>query len=131
MSAPPGIAPFWEATARGELRVQRCDECGTLRFPPSPRCAECASDRHTWVPVSGQGRVLSWTRTHHPFGPSFRDRVPYTIVLVELAEQPGLAMFGNLVPEGDIASGDTVQAVFTPTEGGTLVNWARTPGAAP
>ncbi|KPM54358.1 hypothetical protein CcI49_20255 [Frankia sp. CcI49] len=120
---PPWIAPFWAGADRGALLVQHCDDCGTPRFPPGPRCGVCTSDRCTWRPVSGHGRVLSWTRTHHPFGAGLRDRVPYTVVLVELVERPGLAMFGNLVPDGAITAGTPVRAVFVHTPAQTLVQW--------
>ena len=29
---------FWEGTAAGELRIQHCPACGTLRHPPGPMC---------------------------------------------------------------------------------------------
>ncbi len=32
----PEALPFFEATARGELRVQRCVDTGRLIFPPRP-----------------------------------------------------------------------------------------------
>lgn len=122
-SQPPEAVPFWDAVARGELAVQRCAACGRLRFPPSPRCSTCASDAADWVPVSGRGRVLSWTRTHHAFDPAFRDRLPYTVVLVGLDEQPGLAMFGNIYPERDIQIGTRVRAVFPDAGADALVQW--------
>ena len=34
---------FWAGTAVGELRVQRCDGCGTLRHPPGPMCPSCGA----------------------------------------------------------------------------------------
>ena len=44
----PLDAPFWDALRRHELVVQRCDECGRLRFVPSERCRNCGSPSATW-----------------------------------------------------------------------------------
>jgi len=35
---------FWDGTARGELRIQRCGGCGALRYPPGPMCPACGAD---------------------------------------------------------------------------------------
>src|SRR5207248_7558689 len=32
---------FWAGTARHELRIERCEECGALRHPPGPMCPAC------------------------------------------------------------------------------------------
>ena len=37
----PDTAFFWEGTAAGELRIQRCAKCGVLRHPPGPMCPAC------------------------------------------------------------------------------------------
>jgi len=39
----PDTAFFWAGTAAGELRIQRCDDCGTLRHPPGPACPSCGT----------------------------------------------------------------------------------------
>jgi uncharacterized OB-fold protein len=91
--------PFRVAAREGRLVVQRCDDCATYRFPPRPICDNCRSPKATFQPVSGRGRVVSWVLTHQKFHPAFADRVPYVVLLVESAEQPGLFMYGNLRPE--------------------------------
>jgi uncharacterized OB-fold protein len=45
--------------------------------------------------VSGRGRIWSWVVTHAPVLPSFADKVPYNVVVVELEE--GVRMIGNLL----------------------------------
>ena len=52
------------ALRTGELRLQRCADCGTWRHPPRHRCASCGSLAWTWEPVAGRGRMFSWTITH-------------------------------------------------------------------
>jgi uncharacterized OB-fold protein len=103
MSSPPrpvpdpdvSGAPFWEAAARHELVLQRCSSCGVIRHPPRPMCATCNSMDSTFEPASGRGRIWSWVVAHAPVLPSFADKVPYNVVVVELTE--GVRMIGNLL----------------------------------
>lgn len=89
------VAPFWEWCRRGELRIQRCADCGAYRHHPRPRCPECTSGAYEWAPVSGRGTVYSYTICHPPVLPAFADRVPYNAVVVQLDEGP--FMVSNLV----------------------------------
>ena len=55
---------WWEALDKRELQVQQCDTCGRLRWPARALCNVCHHVDATWVPVSGRGRVVSWTVNH-------------------------------------------------------------------
>lgn len=92
-----GTEAYWEAANRGELRMQRCADCGRLRWHPAPWCPDCQSDRHEWALLSGRGQVHTWTEVVHPVHPAAHARVPYIVVEIELAEQAGLTMISNLV----------------------------------
>ncbi|MDX6284951.1 MAG: hypothetical protein QOG53_436 [Frankiales bacterium] len=81
-------APFWEGCRRHELLLQNCANCAAWRFPPRPRCPSCRSDEFAWKQVSGQGRIASYTICHPPVLPAYADRVPYNVIVVELAEGP-------------------------------------------
>ena len=56
----PENQPFWDALATGELWVQSCADCGTMRHPPRPMCADCQSMAVDWVALSGAGHVYSY-----------------------------------------------------------------------
>jgi len=85
-------AELYAHWARGELRLQRCASCHAWRHPPRFRCAACGSAAVTWDPVSGRGRVYTWTVTHRAVDPAFE--TPYAVVVAELEEGPRLV--GNL-----------------------------------
>ena len=86
---PIGLnAELYAHWARGELRLQRCDDCQTWRHPPRYLCAHCGSPRYTWELSAGKGRVFSWTVTHRAVDPAFEP--PYAIVVTELDEGPRL-----------------------------------------
>jgi uncharacterized OB-fold protein len=88
-------APFWEAAARHELVIQKCASCGLLRHPPRPMCPACNSMEYTFEQASGRGRIWSWVIAHAPVLPSFAEKVPYNVIVVELEE--GVRMIGNLL----------------------------------
>jgi uncharacterized OB-fold protein len=69
--ADPLHAPFWEGTAAGELRAQRCEECGYLRWPPERLCPECLSLDTSWAALTGKGSVWSYAVYEHAYHPAF------------------------------------------------------------
>lgn len=102
---------FWTSGADGILRFARCSACGYWLHPPSPWCPECGSREIAPQPVSGRGTIWSYTVNHHSWDGSTE---PYAIVLVELAEQPGLRLTSNLVgcAPDDVRIGMPVQVTF-------------------
>jgi uncharacterized OB-fold protein len=78
--------PWWEALTDGRLMAQRCESCGVIRHYPSPMCGVCQSSDVVWSSLSGRGSVHSWTITYQTAIPAFKERVPYALVTVDLAE---------------------------------------------
>ena len=113
--ASPDTAFFWEGLQRGELLIQRCDACGTLRHPPGPACMQCHS--LAWRPVraSGRGRIASFVVMHKPQVSGFD--YPHPVGLIELDE--GVRLIAPLAgrPERDYAIGMRVAAVLEPVAG--------------
>ena len=106
------LRPFFEAARRRELVVQRCNQCGALRFPARQLCADCLATSAEWVPVSGRGEVFSFNVMHQVYHPGFASEVPYAVVLVKLEEGPKI--LSNLVglPPQEIRIGLPVRVVF-------------------
>jgi uncharacterized protein len=126
--------PFWEGVAGGELRIQACNRCGRLRFPPRPFCPWCQSPDSVWQPTSGRGTLWSYVIAHPPLVPPFVELAPYNVIVVALEEDPLIRMVGNLVaqPQGPINRigperihiGARVKAVFSEGPGGLrLPRW--------
>src|SRR5215475_1735778 len=86
---------FWTGGRENRLMVTRCGDCGYLTHPPTPRCPNCFSDNVAPSPVSGRGRVYSFTINRREWTPDLE--VPYVIAVVELEEQPGLRLLTNVV----------------------------------
>jgi uncharacterized OB-fold protein len=82
--------PFWEGCRRHELRFQRCNDCGRVRWPPSVLCPQCHSTEINWLTSKGIGRVYTFAVYHTAFHPGFAADLPYTVAVVTLDEGPHL-----------------------------------------
>lgn len=133
MPVPDAVSEgFWRAAARHELVIQRCTACGWYVHPPDMICANCLSPERSFEfsPVSGRGRLRSWTVMHDAFLPGFRPDVPYVVADVELDEQPGLRLIAVLVdgPDAALALGAPVEVVFEDVAEGVAVPHFRLAG---
>lgn len=128
--------PYFEAvSARRQLVLQRCQQCGLLCYPPGAACPWCTSLDWEWQAVSGKGTIYSYEIVTQAIPPGFRDWVPYPVVLVELDEQRGtpmpeeaLRIVANLVDanfnpekEENVAIGLRVEVVFQEIGDGLLL----------
>ena len=104
--------PWWEAVQRHELYIQKCRECGDLRFHPRALCTSCMSPRTEWVRCKGGGRIYAFTVTNQNQAAGFRESLPYVMAWVELEE--GVKMLTNIVdcPPEQVKIGMPVEAVF-------------------
>lgn len=82
----PETQHFWDGTKLGELRLQRCDACDHVYFPPRPFCPACASRKVSVFPASGKATLYSYVINHRPPAPGFTP--PYAIAVVTLEEGP-------------------------------------------
>ncbi|MEE8421289.1 MAG: OB-fold domain-containing protein [Dehalococcoidia bacterium] len=128
-------APYWQATRRHELVVQRCNDCETYQWGPEWICHHCRSFDIGWTDVPPRGHIYSWERVWYPVHPALQAKLPYLVVLVELPDAGNIRMVGNLLgdPEAEVTIGAEVEAVFEDhggdsnddddDEGYTLVQW--------
>ena len=108
----PEMREFFDGAKAGRLMLQKCGECGTLRFPAHESCSKCNSTKSSWVPVSGRGEVFSFNIMHQVYHPGFAAEVPYAVVVVELEE--GCKFVSNLIgiKPHDIKCGMPVEVMF-------------------
>ena len=88
---------FWDGTAAEELRVQQCNSCGELRFPPGPACPSCGALDRGHVVTQGTGTVFSYVVHRHPPVPG--KELPIVIALIDLDE--GVRMVGEVAGVAD------------------------------
>ena len=109
--------PFWEGCKQHEIRVQKCLDCGTCRFPPQGMCRACQSTSYEWVPVNGKGVIYSFIiPTHQSPGelPARGFTYPYAVALIELDGTDGVRIPTNIIrcDLDDISIGMAVEPEF-------------------
>jgi uncharacterized OB-fold protein len=102
---------FWTGGKDGRLLIQQCTSCGRYQHPPLPLCPKCRTETLASSPVSGRGRVKTFTVNHQQWLPG-QDGT-FIFAAVELAEQPELYVFSNVLaaPEA-VRSGLAVTVCF-------------------
>jgi uncharacterized OB-fold protein len=85
----PESLPFWQGTLRGELLLQRCQDCSTVFFYPRAACPDCLSAALRWEAASGRGTLYSFVINHRA-PRKFPVAPPYVVGLVALDEGPRL-----------------------------------------
>ena len=130
----PDTAFFWEGTAAGELRIQRCAKCGVLRHPPGPMCPACGEASTAWrgrprgLHSGGRiGEVFSYVVHHHPPVPG--KRLPMVVALVQLPE--GVRILGEMsgVRPDQVRIGLPVRVTFTRAGDMSLPSWGLRGGS--
>ena len=83
---------FIDYLEKGEVRGTRCKECGLAFFPPRADCWQCLSSDMEWFPVSGEGKLVSYSKLEFaPIG--FQEDLPYSIALLDYGD---FRVFGRI-----------------------------------
>ncbi|MEH6584546.1 MAG: OB-fold domain-containing protein [Halioglobus sp.] len=136
MNMPSRIKPplghdngwWWEQAAAGDLTIQRCAICQTLRHPPRPMCSECRSMEWDFIKSTGRGTVASFTVLHHPQFPGYE--YPLIIVLVDLLEGTRLVAQLRECDRDDVQFGMAVEAFIHEDDDGFKIPMFRPANAS-
>lgn len=119
------VRDFYRATIEhGGLVVQICADCGQTSHPPRTYCPRCFSPEHRFKPVSGRGSAYSFTVSHYSVEPYWKERLPFTTVVVELEEGPRVVAAGRGWASG-VSLGAPVQVVVEPLSEDFTFLWAE------
>ncbi|MFE6820922.1 Zn-ribbon domain-containing OB-fold protein [Streptomyces sp. NPDC057690] len=91
---PAWQRPFWDALREHDVRVQKCSGCGAFRHVPKELCNRCHGTEATWSPISGTGRIYTYTVVRRAPTPAYQAEAPYVLVHVEMDE--GFRMIGSM-----------------------------------
>ena len=94
----PVSVPYWEAARKHQLQLQHCGACNAFIYYPRDRCPTCFSKQLEWKPVSGRGKVYSYTIVRRASTRSFGDG-PYVLAIVQLEEGPRMTTNIVAAPE--------------------------------
>jgi uncharacterized protein len=90
----PETEPFWTGGAVGELRIAACGACDHRIHPPQLICPSCLSRDVAPCVASGEGFIHSFTINHQQWVADLA--VPYALIVVDLADQPGVRLTARL-----------------------------------
>ena len=110
---------YLDGIAEGQLRLQRCTACRTVRHLPSPMCANCHSVDWDEMPASGRGTVWAWVVNSRSSATP-----PPILAIVELEEGPKLTTALVDVDASSTKVGMPVQAVYVEAEGIPLLQFS-------
>jgi uncharacterized OB-fold protein len=106
---------FWAFCAQGELRLQRCANCGKLSWPATEDCEYCGDGRLSWERVSGRGKIIAWCTFERDYYAGLFP-MPWETILVELEEGPLFISNPNGFGHQDMAVGMPVAVSFVDCE---------------
>jgi len=107
--AETNVADFVKYLEEGEIVATKCKACGRLYFPPRLDCIDCLSSDVEWIPLSGRGKLITYTTAY--FAPAGFE-APYTLAMAELEER--VRVFTRIskdVKEDEIELGMNVRLV--------------------
>ena len=88
-------APFWAATRDRRYVLPWCTACERPHWFPREYCPFCLSPELEFREASGAGTVYAVSVMPKPGNPLMRERSPYALALVDLAE--GVRVFTEIV----------------------------------
>jgi uncharacterized OB-fold protein len=130
MDVVPGPKPlrhpetdgFWMGLEEGWLRLQKCSDCGTIRYPLAPCCYRCLSLDFTWQEISPHGVVAATIEVERSTrSQEWAAAVPFISGLVDM--EAGVRLPGRILCSCGAATeqGAPVEAVVVPAAEGTKV----------
>lgn len=111
------------AAAKGEFRLQTCQACGAVQYPPREVCRQCLSEQLTWQAVNPHGTLLATTTLHHSNDLYFRERLPWRVGTVLMEAGPSVVAHVH----GDCAEGERVKLALKLDRSGQAVLIALPP----
>jgi uncharacterized OB-fold protein len=83
---------FVSQLEQGKIMGTKCKTCGLQFFPPRADCYQCLSSDIEWFEVSGNGKLMAFSKLK--YGPvGFEDDLPYCIAVLDYG---GYKVFGRI-----------------------------------
>ena len=85
----PYVHMFYDYLNQGKIMGLKCKRCGAYVFPPVAVCDKCGFTDLTWVEMSGEGKLKSFSIcTPEAQNVRFNDYAPFAYGTVKLKEGP-------------------------------------------
>jgi len=97
-----------EAANENRLKLQVCEHCEEVQYPPQEFCYHCLSNALNWETLDNTGTVLSWTKLDASSNDFFKSKLPMYVAYIRLDAGP--VIFAHLTAES--AKTETVVQVL-------------------
>ncbi|MDR1089006.1 MAG: hypothetical protein LBL23_07040 [Coriobacteriales bacterium] len=94
-----------------EMYAYRCDNCGELHHPRHFVCRRCGHTEFTEEPLSGKGKVLTWTKVYNLPEGYMRPSLSFAIVRFEETGLPVSVQIDDEKPYIDEEVNSTVGVI--------------------
>jgi uncharacterized OB-fold protein len=108
----PEAKPYWDALAEGRFQIQECKDCKNRFYYARPFCPSCMSRNVTWLPISGNGTIYSFTLVRQ------KGAVSSAPVFVALDDGPTILSALVDCDYDKLAIGQRVRLKLVPTDSG-------------
>lgn len=105
----------------GMVLAGGCERCGAVFHPVRDFCPECTSTLVRPTELDGRGTVYSFAEVHLGVSEAFKERVPYTMALVDT--RSGLRILTDIIdaPAEPVEMGQEVVPVYAKDGSGRTV----------
>ncbi len=113
------INDFVDHLKQRKLTGTRCKDCDLVFFPPRADCYQCLTGNMEWYEVSGNGKLVTYSRLHYaPAG--FDADAPYYIALLDYGDYKVFGGIAGDTPEAELKVGLLMQVNVTVLPNGQL-----------
>lgn len=102
-TATTRVNDFIDKLEAGEVAGTRCKKCGLTFFPPRADCHQCLASDMEWFPVTGTGKLVTYSQLMYaPVG--FNEDLPYAIAVLDYGDYKVFGRIGD-VPLAELTIG--------------------------
>lgn len=98
------VEKFVDELKKGRIMATRCEDCGTLHFPPKLDCSDCLSSEVNWEQLSGKAELLTYTKVDFAL-PDFEEAAPYILAIGKCEEGVNVLSHLEGVDEDEVEVG--------------------------
>ncbi len=103
----------------GKITGTTCKGCGKKFFPPRADCYSCLSSNMEWFPVSGEGKLITYSKLQYaPVG--FEGDLPYSIATLDYGDYKVFGRIASDVPEEEVKVGMAMKAAVNQLPNGQI-----------
>jgi len=79
------VQKFFDGLKEGKIYMTQCKKCGEKFFPPQADCPKCVESGMDWIPLSGEGELLTCTMIFVK-PPTYANYKDYVVGIAQMKE---------------------------------------------